>query len=202
MRGRFLYRFIKLIATPFIYILYRPKIVNKHLIPKDGCIVMSGNHVQALDPILLVMSTKRGIRFLAKKELHRGPLKYILDGVGAIPVDRQKGDSKAREHAVEILKDNQALAVFPEGTRNRTKEKLLPFKFGAVSFAKKTNALIVPFAIVGRFKLIGGKLKIVYGEPFSIEDMELEDANKLLYQKISDLMDANAIICKEEKKEM
>lgn len=189
MYGKPLYRILKSLFVPFIYILFRPKIINKDYIPADGCVILSGNHVQALDPILLAMSTKRGVRFLAKKELYKGPLKCFFYGLGAIPVDRKNSDSKAREKAVEMLKDNQVLGIFPEGTRNRTNQKLLPFKYGAVSFAKKTNALIVPFAIFGKFKLIGGNLRIVYGPPINIADMELEEANQLLYQKISNLMD-------------
>ena len=64
---------------------------------------------------------------------------------------------------------------------------MLPFKFGAVSLAQKTNALIVPFGISGKYTR-DGNLTTRIGKPFSVNDMSLEDANKLLRKKILKLM--------------
>jgi len=65
---------------------------------------------------------------------------------------------------------------------------LLPFKYGAVSLASKTNALILPFATVGDYNKKKGKLITKIGSPFSIGNMDLESANKLLRKKIIELM--------------
>lgn len=74
-------------------------------------------------------------------------------------------------------------------TKEEYKESLLlPFKFGAVSLAKKTNSLIIPFATVGEYNGEKEQLITRIGEPIDISSMELEDANKLLREKIIDLM--------------
>ena len=93
--------------------------------------------------------------------------------------------------ALEILKNNGAVGLFPEGTRNKTKDFLLPFKYGTVSMAKKTDALIVPFGLTGDYKFRSKNLKIKFGEPFKVEDMSLEEANNILYKKVEKLMKEN-----------
>lgn len=106
---------------------------------------------------------------------------------GCISVDRSKKDEHATDQALEVLEKGFALGLFPEGTRNKTKELLLPFKFGAVSMAKKTNALIVPFAITGDYKFRSQNLNARFGKPFKVEG-DLEQANKKLEATIKDLM--------------
>ena len=87
--------------------------------------------------------------------------------------------------------DNALLKLYKKKiiTKEEYKESLLlPFKFGAVSLAKKTNSLIVPFATVGEYNGEKDQLITRIGEPIDISSMELEDANKLLREKIIDLM--------------
>lgn len=65
---------------------------------------------------------------------------------------------------------------------------MIPFKFGAVSLAQKTNALILPFATSGLYTGKKGKLVTRIGKPFSVQDMNLEKANTILREKILELM--------------
>ena len=117
--------------------------------------------------------------------------KWFFKGTGCISVDRSKKDKEATEKALEVLKDGGAIGLFPEGTRNKTKEFLLPFKFGTVSLAKKTNATIVPFGITGDYKFRSKNLTIRYGTPFKVENIDLEQANKQLYNEVERLMKEN-----------
>lgn len=186
------YYIMKYTLSPIFKLLYRPRIINKNYIPEKGPIILCGNHQHNFDPFLVVLSTKRQIHFLAKKELFTGFKKNLFKLVGCIPVNRQIKDEKAKAKALKYLRKNNAIGLFPEGTRNKTKDLLLlPFKFGAVSFAKKTNALIVPFAIIGKFKFFNNKLKIVFDKPLNIKDLDLESANILLYEKIKNLLQKN-----------
>ena len=74
-------------------------------------------------------------------------------------------------------------------TKDEYKESLLlPFKFGAVSLAKKTGSLIVPYATVGNYNGERDQLITRIGDPIDVSNMELEDANKLLREKIIELM--------------
>lgn len=109
---------------------------------------------------------------------------WFFKMMGCIPVNRQIHDDNAKSMAMNVLDRKLYLGLFPEGTRNKTKELLLPFKFGAVSMAKKSNATIVPFAVTGNYKFRTKNLKITFAEPFKVDNMDLEDANSKLYNEI------------------
>lgn len=183
-----LYKILRPIITFLCTIIFTPKIVGKDKIPKKGKIILAGNHTSIFDCALLISSTKRHIHFLAKKELWNGPKKIIFANMGLIPVDRKNKDHNALVSAEEYLNNDTVIGIFPEGTRNKTKEFLLPFKFGAVSMAQKTNASIVPFGIVGDYKFRSKNLTIIYGKAFKINDMDLENANEKLYKEVENLM--------------
>ena len=60
----------------------------------------------------------------------------------------------------------------------------MDFKFGAVSLAKKTNSILVPFAINGEYKLFSKGLKVTFGNPFYVGNRSLEEANEKLRNEI------------------
>lgn len=185
------YKTLKFVLKPIFKILYRPTIINKEQIPKENAFIFAGNHKNALDPALVALSTKRTVRFLAKKELLEGKTKLFFKAVKAIPVDRSKANKEAINTAIEVLNNGDIISLFPEGTRNKTNKVLLPFKFGAVSMAKKTKSPIVPFAITGDYKLFRKGIKIEFGEPIDISKMELQEANEYLMQKVEELIKKN-----------
>lgn len=184
-----LYKIGKLILTPIFKFYYNPKIINKEYIPKDGPIVIVGNHKHLYDQCLTIIATKRGIHYMAKREyFDNKKTAWFFKYTGCISVDRSKKDSEAVEQALNVLKDGGAIGLFPEGTRNKTDQLLLPFKFGAVSMAKKMDAYLVPFAITGDYKFRSKNLTIRYGKPFKVTNMDLESANKKLYNYVKKLM--------------
>ena len=73
-----LYRITRPIITSLFKIIYRPEIIGKENIPKEGKIVLAGNHTNNFDCLLLISSTKRTIHFLAKDELVKGAKKIIF----------------------------------------------------------------------------------------------------------------------------
>ena len=113
---------------------------------------------------------------------------WFFDLAGCIPVNRQTKDNDAKNAAVEVLKNGGAIGLFPEGTRNRTNEILLPFKFGAVSMANKTNSYLVPFGISGEYKFRSKDLIIEFGKPFKVKNDDLEGANKKLEKTVKNLI--------------
>lgn len=183
----YFYRFLKPILAPIFKWYYHPTIIGKENIPKDGPIIIVANHKHLYDQCLAIISTKRPIHYMAKKEYFDGKMAWFFKLAGCISVDRSKKDEHATEQALEVLKQGLALGLFPEGTRNKTKELLLPFKYGAVSMAEKTNALIVPFAITGDYKFRSKNLTARFGKPFKVEG-NLEQANKKLEATIKELM--------------
>ena len=184
------------LLTPIMRVLFRlyynPKIINKEVIPKEGPILIVGNHKHIYDQCLTIMATKRVIHYMAKKEYFDGKMAWFFKLVGCIPVDRSIKDHNATDKALKVLNSGGAIGLFPEGTRNKTKDVfLLPFKFGTVSMAKKTNATIIPFGLTGDYKFRSKNLTIRYGTPFKVGEMDLEGANKKLYEEVERLMREN-----------
>lgn len=184
------------LLTPIMRVLFRfyynPKIINKEVIPKEGPILIVGNHKHIYDQCLTIMATKRVIHYMAKKEYFDGKMAWFFKLVGCISVDRSIKDHNATDKALKVLNSGGAIGLFPEGTRNKTKDVfLLPFKFGTVSMAKKTNATIIPFGLTGDYKFRSKNLTIRYGTPFKVGEMDLDDANKKLYEEVERLMREN-----------
>lgn len=183
-----LYKIVRPIIKVLFILLYRPKIEGKENIPKDGRIILAGNHTNNFDCLLLMSSTKRCIHFLAKDELWRGPKKIIFSNMGLIPVNRREKSHYSLEMAETYLNNDKVIGIFPEGTFSKEKNKLLPFKIGAVKMASDTSTKIVPFAITGTYKLFSKDLKIKFGDVLSIKDKNLTKENDKLKRIIENLM--------------
>ena len=172
-----LYQIARPIITIFIKLIYKPQIHGtENIILNDKCI-LAGNHTSNFDALLVMSSTKRTIRFLAKKELHKSVFGILFRSAGTIPVDRSKKDEKAKAEAINALNNKELICIFPEGTINKTKDLIIPFKYGAVSFASKTDTKIVPFIIKGKYKIFRRNIEIKYLTPITINRDNLEQEN-------------------------
>ena len=182
-----LYIFVRPIITFLFKIFYRPKIYGIENIPKNGKIILAGNHTNNFDSVLLMSSTKRNIHFLAKVELFKGVKKIIFNNLGLIPVDRSKKDkSEVLKEAKNYLNEDLVIGIFPEGTTEKGCGYLLPFKKGAVRLSYETNTKIVPFKITGDYKLFSKNLKIVFDKPYKAKK-DLEKSNKELYNIVNSI---------------
>lgn len=187
------YKLLSPIVKVYFKVKFRPTIYGKENIPKSGPIILCGNHIHTHDQFNVLCVTNRVVHYMAKDEYFKGKNAWFFKLACCIPVDRTIKDENAKSKAREVLERGGALGIFPEGTRNKTfgtKDEviLLPFKFGAVSLAKKTGALIVPFGITGKYTGKDGKLTTRIGKPIDISNMELEEANELLRKNILKLM--------------
>lgn len=183
------YKLAKVVLGPIFKLKCDPKIIGADVIPNEGPIILCGNHMHVLDQCGPLLATKRVVHYMAKKEYFDDfKTRWFFKMVGCISVDRKNPieAKKAKEEAIEILKNGGAIGIFPEGTRNKTDAFLLPFKFGAVSMAQKASATIVPFAVTGEYKR-GGKLVVRFGDTFKVDDMTLEEANDKLFNTIKSL---------------
>ncbi len=188
----FWYNFFKYILGPIFKFYYPFKVVNKEVIPLEGAVIFCGNHIHLMDQCMPILISKRPIHYMAKIEYFQNyKTRWFFQMVGCIPVNREIHDEKAKSKAISVLEKNLALGLFPEGTRNKTSKLLLPFKYGAVSMAFKTNATIVPFAITGTYKFRSKDLQIVFGTPFKVENDNLEEENKKLYNTILKMIKEN-----------
>lgn len=182
-----LYKGLQPIAAAVLKLICRPKIINKEIIPKEGSIILAGNHKMALDPLLVSCGTKRMVHFMAKDVFFHGIRGFLFRSAGTLPVHVGKVHKDSFKSAISILQQGKVIGIFPEGTRNYTEKIVLPFKRGAVTLAKETNTKIIPFAIRGRYLPFHG-LTIEYGNPIDVTNMDLKEANQLLEDKVKELI--------------
>lgn len=159
------------IGAIWIYckIVYRFEVIGKDNIPKEGPVIICGNHRSFLDPPLIEITTGRYTRFLAKEELTKNKflalLGYVFD---AILVKRDSKEVKALKESLQTLKNGDCLALFPEGTRNGL-AKGEKVKDGAAFFAVRSGAPVVPCGIKGGEKG-NRKVTITYGKPLDFSE--------------------------------
>ncbi|MEO0242606.1 MAG: lysophospholipid acyltransferase family protein [candidate division WOR-3 bacterium] len=166
-----------LLFIPF-RILFRFRVKGSCHVPRSGPCIICVNHTSFWDPPLVGMASPRELYYLAKKELFENVKAFgmLISFYNAIPLDRENSVSGMKK-AIKLLKDGKAVVIFPEGTRNRTKDKLLlPFKDGPALLALKLKVPIIPaflFESKGSFwDWVFGKreLKIRFGRPISPEN--------------------------------
>jgi len=164
-------------------ILLGMRIEGVDRVPRDGGILVIGNHLHNADPLLISIACPRPLHFMAKRELMTVPvIGRIIRLGGTFAVDRGRADRTAIRRAEATLVQGIALGMFPEGTRSPSRqiERALP---GAGLIALRGNATIVPVAITGseRLPFNGAKgsqarkpdpghrgVRIVFGEPFRL----------------------------------
>ncbi len=178
-------------------IVYRMKIIGRENIPKEGPIIVCGNHKSFLDPPLIMVTAKRKLIFLAKKELTRSKFLAFLGWVfEVILVSKDEKDITTVKNSLKILKNGGCIALFPEGTRKGL-EKGEKVKDGAAFFAVKTGVKVVPVGISGGEKPFK-KVYVNYGKPLDYSSYkgkkyaDSEEEKKELEKVTEEIM--NAII--------
>lgn len=133
----------------------------EHLPPKGQGVVLASNHLNWLDIIVLGASLplERRPQWLGKAELFQQPIAgWWLRAMGVIPIRRGKRDLAALNEAEEALKNGALLIIFPEGHRSRT-GGLIEGRGGAVRLAADSGAVILPTAVWGTEKGLGGLMR-------------------------------------------
>ena len=177
--------FVRGVIRTYTKILYRVKIIGADNIPLEGPVIYCGNHRSYLDPQLIVVTAKRHVRFLAKDELGKNPLFNALGNLfDVIRVKRDSKDITALKEAIKTLKHGEAIALFPEGTRNGI-EKGEKVKDGAAFFAVRTGAKVLPIGISGGEKVFK-KAIIKYGKPLDFSEYKGRDKDKEVLDKVTE----------------
>lgn len=185
MKDKLFYKIVRPIVVLFIKLFYPSQVLGLDNIPKEGRILLAGNHTKWLDPVLLVGVVKRQVHFLAKDELFHGITKPIVIGMGCVPVNRKIHDKNALQGAIDYLNNDLCIGIFPEGTINRTDDIIMPFKIGAVKACSEANSKLVPFVITGKYKLFRRGVTIEFLKPIEISN-NLDKENERLMKIVSD----------------
>ena len=116
-------------------------------VPHKGPALIMINHIAFIDPLAVVISLKRNIVPLAKKEVYDYPVIGIFPKIwGVVPVSRGEVDRKAIRKVMEILQAGEIVLVAPEGTRG---SQLRPAKEGIAYLGSRSGVPIIPTAIEG-----------------------------------------------------
>ncbi len=181
--------------TLFYDICFRGEVFGLENIPRSGPFLVAANHASLLDPPLVGCHIPRQMAFFARKTLWKGgAATWWLDGVGAIPVDRDGGsDVSAIKNVLRTLQAGRALTLFPEGTRS-IDGTLQPAKSGVGMIACKTRVPVLPARIfnshialgrTGGFRP-GTPVHVMYGRLLQPADYDDPKAGKERYQRASE----------------
>ncbi|MFI7284473.1 lysophospholipid acyltransferase family protein [Micromonospora chersina] len=154
-----LYTIGKLTVAPALRLAFRPHVEGLEHIPATGGAIFAGNHLSVADELLLGTVVPRHLAFWAKSEYFNGTgvkgafSKFVLTGLGAIPVERAGGRAalSAFDAAIPVLQAGDLVAVYPEGTRSPD-GRLYRGRTGAARLAVAAGVPIIPVGVTGTDK--------------------------------------------------
>jgi 1-acyl-sn-glycerol-3-phosphate acyltransferase len=184
------YWLVRALLQPFFHLYFRLSRIGREHIPADGPVIFAANHRSFVDPFVIGTMMRRPIYYVAKKELFRNRLQgWLLNALGAFPVDRGNADRDMVDTAMAILARGDCVLIFPEGTRVRPGPPG-PAKRGVGRLALETGAPVVPIAVIGTTEIRRGwrirprKVRIRAGRPLTFPCVE--SASRELAQAVTD----------------
>ncbi len=174
---------------------YYPKIqiTGAERIPSDGPVLFCANHPNSLiDPILIGITAKRPVSFMAKAPLFKAPvIGPLMHALGMVPAYRGRDDSsqvkknqKSLGRVVKGLKEGRAMGIFPEGVSSDLRQLGL-VRGGASRIALEAleggvdDLVIIPLGInYERKQQLGSKVWINVGEPVPLKTFAEEHASE------------------------
>jgi 1-acyl-sn-glycerol-3-phosphate acyltransferase len=172
-----------------IQLFYPTKIVSGNLPVNCEKTIFVCNHRRALDvPLCYITLHKIRARVLTKREFEASPIGSFMRKIGIIFLEREKKSSGkiTQNLMIQTLLHGGNILLFPEGTRNRTQQKLLPFKMGAVYMAQVTGAAVIPL-IIQKDKR---HYRVTIGNAIHVGALDdLEDANARLKKTMEQMLD-------------
>lgn len=168
-----IYAFVRFLMTPLTYLFFRLKSIDMGNVPTTGPVILACNHFSQFDHFFAGVRLRRYIQFMAKSQLFKAPLSFILTHGGVFPVRRGYDDQEAFITARTILDKGGLVLIYCEGGRSRTGELGEP-KRGVGKVALDSGAPVVPVAIRSAgvrnwTRLRFPKVQVQYGEPMHFD---------------------------------
>lgn len=195
------WHFCHMLCVIWFYTCYRFRFYGARNIPHTGPVLFISNHQSMLDPIIVGLgASHRQFYAMARKTLWgSGALGWVMDSLNAIPVDQDNPDASTMKKCIEVLKQNHALLIFPEGARTFT-GKTEAFEPGMMLIIKRAKPTIIPVALQGAFRvwprtskwpMLFGRIGCIYGEPIDpdqlLQDRKPKEALAFLQDKVESL---------------
>ena len=179
------YRFARFLLKIVFKIRYKLVVHGNTKLPETPLIICA-NHINLWDPILLAIIFERPIRFMAKKELFDNKfLGFLLNKFGAFPVDRDNVNIKTIKDAIKLVKNNEVLGIFPEGTRVKSVSEE-NMKTGVAMIASRAGADVIPVFINSNYKF-RSKVEVFVRDKIAIssfDDVSKDIRNKAITRAI------------------
>ena len=189
------YSAARLVASGFFGLVTGWDIRGRQHVPRSGRLIVAANHISFWDPPMIGAALPREVHFLAKEELFRTPgLGTMIRSVNAIPIRRGVADLSGLARALEVLRRDEGLLMFPEGSRMRDGE-LHPARPGVGMMAVQGDAPIVPCYISGsnqprRWWFRGVRVRVWFGPARHWKELvgpeEDLTPGRALYQKVGE----------------
>ena len=186
------YGILRAFLTPFLMILFRPKVKGLRNVPGTGPVIIASNHLSFSDSIFMPLVVPRKVTFLAKSEYFTSPgpkglLKRLtFIALGQVPVDRSGGrrSEAALIAGLKVLAEGKCLGIYPEGTRSPD-GRLYKGRTGIARLAIESGAPIIPVAMFNTEKIQPTgtvvpkvmRVEMIFGDPMYFEG----DSTDLLY---------------------
>lgn len=141
-------------------------------IPKDEAVLFVPNHRSVFDIILTYPQFGVQTGFVSKMEMRKVPIfsswMAFMNCQFLDRKDLRKG-LKVILKCADLVKNGTSICIFPEGTRNKTDEPLLPFHDGSLKIAEKSNCPIVPVALTNTENIFEAHFPKIYRKTVVIE---------------------------------
>ncbi len=173
-----IYWALRVTLIPFFLVYFRLQRIGREHLPRSGPLLLASNHRSFLDPFVIGTLIRRPVYYMAKRELFEKRWQaWVLNALGAFPVDRGTGDSDAMATARAILERGDCVVVFPEGTRVRSGPLGDPRR-GIGRLALETGAPVAPVSVIGSEEVRRGwrirprKVRLRVGRPLLFPTVE------------------------------
>lgn len=152
---------VKIILTPILTVVWRPRNTGMHNVPRSGPAILASNHLSFADHFFGPLPLMRPVVFLGKQEYFtgKGPKglfsRLFFSMVGVIPLDRTGGKASdaALHTGLRVLGEGKLLGIYPEGTR-APDNRLYKGKTGVARLALESRAPVIPLAMINTFELM------------------------------------------------
>jgi 1-acyl-sn-glycerol-3-phosphate acyltransferase len=185
----------RMLLTPPVWLLYRSRAIGTENVPERAPAILAPNHFSNLDHFFLGLFLRRQVQFMAKSQLFRFPIDFILSHGGTFPVCRGKHDEEAFLTAHTVLRQGGIVGMYGEGGRSRSKQLGKP-KAGLGRLALESGVPVIPVAIHGSEHardLRLAKVTIQYGESMAFERVarptheQAEEASRKVFDRIREM---------------
>jgi 1-acyl-sn-glycerol-3-phosphate acyltransferase len=161
---------------------FRWRVYDPERVPAEGAAIIAANHASFIDPLVVGASARRELNYLARDSLFGNPLlAAVLREVNVVPVDREGGSPAGLKAILDRLLADNAIVLFPEGTRTRDGQ-LQPARAGIGLIVIKSQAPVVPVRVFGTFEAFNRYMKlprprriaVKFGQPLHFTDLRAE----------------------------